>query len=284
MSMSEPAPEQMSREELEDEVGDLRDSVEFLKRELQSYEDAIFGDVSPGLVRANLDGQSLVEAVMEIQEQGVEKQQSGVSEVARSEMVEAHRKLVDWREGADSSLTQSEIRGVALFRQFIRNLDDDDSMTGVSSEYGKFKIKSDRAEWILDDAGLLPESGKSMAKKRAMKKLVQMSTVEDCDCSGNCDHALCHFHNDEQYILSVDREEWMDYVASVQSAIEGVEIDASQHGSATADDAGDQPDDAVADEFDRLAEATREDEVANTVVSGSEESVLAGGETPDQDT
>lgn len=288
--MSTPTGE-MSRAALEDEVDDLRERVSELESliEIRGADSIDEADVDDIWMCGLPVGQILLDTktrsykntsrIDDLEESGVSQASGQIDTEARSRMIEVHRELVDWQDGAASDLDGSKLRAVVFFRQFVRNLDDDYSLTGISADHGKFKLKSERARDILDQEGLLPNTGTSMVKKRAMQKLVELSRQQDCDCSDlNCQHALFHWQNDNGYVVSVDQDAFLDYVATVQSAIEGVEVEPRQ--SSTADDGADAPED-VDEEFDRLlsAQTEEEQEFANSDVSGSNESALVGGDS-----
>jgi len=282
--MSKPQePGQMSRDDLESEVSELRGRVERLESmfEIRGAENVEAADIEHIWLCGVPVGKMIQGAKTRSHknkkrlEQDTGGANTGVSNAARSEMIEVHRQLVDWHEGAASDLDGSKLRAVVYFRQFVRNLDDNRTMTGIESDYGKFKLKSDCARHILEDEDLLPDTNASMAKKRAMKKLVRMSTVEDCNCSAlNCEHALFHFKNEQQYVLSVDQDDWLEYVTTVQRAIGGVDVDPN------ADDGGNSSEATVEDEWDEIqSDSHEESDFTKNGGSGSEEAVLVGGET-----
>lgn len=235
MSQSTVPPTEMDRDELEAEVENLRERVATIEQifdiRAESPEDASIEDIwiagHPLGMIAEKAKQRSKDAL------NSENNSAAVSEATRSEAIEIHRRLFDWKHGAASDLEgqqgASTRRAVRIFRQFIQFLrDDHDGLTLVEASNGRFKMGSKDARRVLEHNDDLNTSNPSTTIKRALWTLVDMSQHEECDCSLShqathytCPHRLFRFSNEDEYILSADQEAFVEYIRSVQETVTG---------------------------------------------------------------
>lgn len=192
----------------------------------------------------------------------IENSQGGgvnVDTASREAMVDIHVTLQDRKAGRDVDGNTKE-RAAVLFRQFIRDMDPDHSMTGVEYSNGRYKMMTKRAEEVLASENLLI-SNPSVAIGRAMD-----AVEENSEWQGE---TMFRHESKNGHSLSVHGETWESYLTEISSAA-GHEVDVAH-----TDDPGNSGEGAVEieeveSELDRLASHS-----ANTVVSGSDDSVLA---------
>ncbi len=202
--------------------------------------------------------------------EAIEAEQGGgvaVDTASREAMVDIHVTLQDRKHDRDIDTKRRE-RGAVLFRQFIRKLDPDHDLTGVEYSNGRYKMFSKRAEEILAGENLMI-SNASVAIGRAMD-----AVAEHSDWKGE---PMFRHETSNGHSLSVHGDTWEQYLTDISTAAgQGVAGMATDDPGNSGEDAVDT--DAIDEEMDRLTSHS-----ANTVVSGSEGSVLVADGQGDSD-
>lgn len=243
---TEPAPGQMSRDELEEEVADLRSRVADLSRDM-----ALVRQCFDALVdEENLPLDELPEALRAEFDESV----TGVN---REHLLPAHRMWLDIEAGDGDTLADTQRRAALLFAQFLNRVVEDES-TKADASGQKFTLTSGKAQEVLVEAGEfegVAEQSRSTITARVMREVQRLTKVEDCDCEDidACDHGLVRFRPGRPHSLGGDKER---FTAAMHNAYQRL---------GDADDADETPDSSVEDstredaeqELDALSNATR---------------------------
>lgn len=257
MSTDRPAVADMSRDELEDEVGQLRDDVDWLQERLFRIEDVITGERDLGAVEDDYDTSGgLVDAVESGANSGVSS--AKISDDVRDRMLPIHEMWVDVRQDRMERLPSDNARRAArIFGRFIQKASGEHSV-GVDATYGTYSMTSSEAREQLEDSEDITKSGKSMTVKRAFRKVQRLSKTDDCDCNTieDCDHGLIQFNPGTPNTLVTKKDEFNLAMNNVEAAIEGnitAEEKASSDGNAMEQQEEASENEDVMAEFDRLS-------------------------------
>lgn len=233
MSTGPSTVAEMSRDELEDEVDDLRERVDTLESVIQIPDDKDPEEV--GLEELTIAGHPIGRIISNV-ERSAKRANNRIDEVVegdatsaqlsedvRDQMLPIHEMWTDVRNGNLERLPNASARrGARLFGAIIQKASGQSSV-GVDATYGVYKITSSPARDILEDADDMTDTGKSMTVKRAMKAVQKFSKTDDCDCSSmeTCDHGLVEWHSGSPNTLVSQKEQFNTAMENVQTAIEG---------------------------------------------------------------
>lgn len=231
MGTSSRAPEELSREELEGEVTQLRE----LEGRVDALESLIgtLGEVSleeAGMVDVEIGGSPLGKLVDQNTRQLRDLDSStGVEEVQlggrRAEMLPAHRMYGDLITDADESLNDTQRRAARLFGEFVERVVSDE-FNKVDAAGQRYSLTSGAAEDILlgkhseDSTNYLEKvkkASRSQLIARAMRDVARLSKFDDCYCKSidECGHATIEFDSGRPNILSASKQEFNQSMAAV---------------------------------------------------------------------
>ncbi len=262
-------------------IGKLFESQKEERNALVSY---VLGEDAPNTregINDHIDSHGTLPEQLEQGEMKVTH--GGLTESVRQRLLPIHEMWIDVREGREAKVpSANERRAARLFGRFIRKASGEHSV-GVNADYNTYSMGSKQAREVLESAGDMTQSGKSMTVKRAMKGVQRLTKRTDCDCETleGCSHGVVVWEKDGGHSLSANKDVFNSLMGDVEAAING-EIGGSPDDT---DDEGNSSEDAVEDEsaFDELdgAEAVTDDEadsvegeVANSVVSHREGTAL----------
>lgn len=255
-----PAPvSEMSRDELEDEVEELREDVDWLQNRLFRLEDMITGERDLGAVEDQYDSPGgLIDAVESEANGSVSS--AGISDDVRDRMLPIHEMWIDVRQDRLERLPGDNARRAArIFGRFIQKASGEHSV-GIDATYGTYSVTSSDAREQLEEADDMTNTGKSMTVKRVFRMVQRLSKVKDCDCNSidECDHGLIQFNPGTPNTLVSQKDRFNQAMDNVESAIE-VDITEEEKASSAGEDdeqrETEEDDDDVMAEFDRLSAA-----------------------------
>lgn len=197
MSLDQPTVEDMSRDELEDEVQSLRRDVDNLQEWFFQLEDAVTGEYDVATLETQADdGESLVSRI-----EALENGEGGGGKVAgqREQMLPAHKMYADLLSGDDTALGTDQRRAARIFGLFVeRAVTDDANKVDASGQL--YSITSGQVEEVLLDADEfeeVKESSYPQLVSRVMRQVASLSKRGSCDCDeiDGCTHANVRFRS-----------------------------------------------------------------------------------------
>lgn len=221
-----PDVSEMSREGLEDEVSNLRETAQDLECRLErleglidtlgatSVEEAGLGDImlagvpAGQIIKKNRERNS--EFVRHLfnddntdpkhlradREQngplrerlGSADQDGGVDEAVRDRMLPVHRMAVDIRRANEDVISAASKRRAALLFSALLKVKTDGSHEIVDKNPDRYVIRSASAvPWLQKQDSSMPETGGSTVFTRAGRELQSLTKTEDCDCEDPID-------------------------------------------------------------------------------------------------
>lgn len=234
MGTSSRAPEELSREELENEVTQLRE----LEGRVDALESLIgtLGGVPPeeaGMVDVKIGGNPLGKLVdqntrrlkdLDSQAETEEVQLGG----KRAEMLPVHRMYGDLITDVDESLNDTQRRAARLFGEFAERVVSDEFNKVDASGQG-YSLKSGAAEDILlgkhseDSTNYLKgvkKASRSQLIARAMRDVARLSKFDDCPCESidDCTHSTIKFDSGRPNRLTAPKKEFNQAMAAVYNS------------------------------------------------------------------
>lgn len=284
--------QQLTRDELEERVGELEERQEMLVETIFELEDALTGERGSWVATqiAEEDG-SVLDRLDDLEAEAPQ----GPNPEVRKRVLPLHRKLMDVRTEAADAPEGNKRRAVELFRMMMRVAANDNDAFGVTQSSGKWEISRERAEDIISFGYTLPQSGVSKTIRRTMVQAQKLSQREPCDCDDpeKCSHGLLQFRKTDSYQLTADVDAFHRYFESVEQLVEEVDADeieaaddGEEHSSEALSTQTDEHMDSPEETFQMLEEATTERNAtsgettpADTVVRQTEQSVSDGGDS-----
>lgn len=257
MSTGTAQVSEMDRDELEDEVEQLREDVDWLQNHMFRLEDMIIGEKDLGAVEDQYDSPGGLLDAIESEANG-SVSSAEISDGVRDRMRPIHEMWVDVRQGRTERLPSDNARRAArIFGRFIKKASGEHSV-GVDATYGTYSMTSSEAREQLEDSEDITKSGKSMTVKRAFRKVQRLSKIDECDCNTieDCDHGLVQFNPGTPNTLVTKKDEFNLAMNNVEEAIEGnitPEETVSSDGDAVEQQEEASEDEDVMAEFDRLS-------------------------------
>ncbi|MGB9985771.1 hypothetical protein [Salarchaeum japonicum] len=237
MGASSRAPEELSREELEQEVSRLRklesrvDRLESLIGTLGDTpaDDAALTDVTLAGSAAGVlidRNRQRTEELQTVAHDDDDRAQLGG---ARDEMLPIHRMYGDLRTGADRSLSATQKRAARLYGEFVDRVVSNEA-TRVDASGQMYSLSSGAAKEILlgkfdaEDENLLSgvkEASRSQVVSRAMRDAARLSKFENCECEDidGCSHATVRFRSGRPNALAAPKETFRDAMEEVYNDV-----------------------------------------------------------------
>jgi FtsZ-binding cell division protein ZapB len=250
-----------SKAELVSLVRDLQSDLEEVKRENQYLRQEV-QDLTGWRQGVSNWKESVNQRLDDIESGEIDASQ--LSESVRHELLPIHRIYIDAKNGEDNAGASSR-RGARLFGRLIAKMTSGEPVYDVDKTNGSLKLTASKARHVLEDEGDIPESGKSVVVKRAMKHVQSLTKTEDCDCGGlaSCTHGLVRWEKRKsENVLLATEEDFTAYLESIEAAVEGTvdTTDDAERGNSVEDShtSDSQPNTAVSqdDPFDQLAGAS----------------------------
>jgi|AntDeeMinimDraft_4_1070355.scaffolds.fasta_scaffold00403_17 hypothetical protein len=270
-------------------IGRLIQSQKEARNTLVSYLFGADGPTTKEAISEHIESHGTLPEQLESGEMTVTH--GGLPDAVRRRLLPMHEMWIDVREGLEEKIPSVNVRrGARLFGRMIKKASGEASV-GVNADYSTYSLDSKNAREILESAGDMTNSGKTMTVKRAMKAVQSMTKREDCDCktAEACEHAAVVWDNDGGHTLSANKEAFNALMSDVEAAINGdVDNDDADDVREKESEATDGEDDALAfRQLDDAAVVTDDDsiqaEVANTVVSHHDGAVLEARDTATHD-
>lgn len=207
------SPQEMDRDELEEEVTCLREDVDFLESRLWDLEEAVLGDAHLGRLSTQInhgEEESILTRVENVESGGG----AGVKLAGdREQMLPGHRMYGDMRTGADASLNDTQKRAARIWGLFIeRAVEDEPNKVDPTGQ--QYTIKSGEVQEALlggeDEENLLEgvkEKSWSQTSARVMRDVARLSKFDECDCEtvDDCTHAAIRFHRGRPHKLAAPK-------------------------------------------------------------------------------
>lgn len=205
------SPQEMDRDELEEEVTCLREDVDFLESRLWDLEEAILGEfgITGGTREANEHG-CILDRI-----ERVENGDTGGSKLAgnRDEMLPGHRMYGDMRTGVESSLNDTQKRAARIWGLFIERAVEDEpnkvdptgqQYTIASGEVQEALLGGEDEENLLDG---VKEKSWSQTSARVMRDVARLAKFDECVCEtiDDCSHAIIRFQRGRPHKLATPK-------------------------------------------------------------------------------
>lgn len=225
MATSAVPVEELTREELEQEVRELRELAERVEKLEQLV--GTLGNTEPeeaGMADVTLAGQPIgrmfdqrSDRLEEIEErlESVENGEAAGARVAgeRDNMVPAHKMFADTISEGGHSLGDLESRAARIFGEFVKRVVSDEpthvdpsgqQYTASTAEVTEMLVApgDDEKENLLSD---VKEASQSQVVARAMREVARLSRPGGtCDCNeiDGCSHAILRFHAGRPHVLA----------------------------------------------------------------------------------
>lgn len=206
MSTDVPAVEDMSREDLEEEVEQLRNDFDWLQDQFFQLEELVTGEYGDTHPQQDTDENGgILERVVALENGetgGGEQQIAG----HRENMLPGHQMYTDLISGEDHALGETQRRAATIFGQFVERVVDGES-TAVDASGQMYTITSKKAQELLADEDVLDgvkESSRPQVVARVMREVARLSKQVECDCDeiDDCHHADIRFKSGRPNILA----------------------------------------------------------------------------------
>lgn len=238
MGTSSRAPEDFSREELEEEVAHLRKLEERVER-LEALVGTLDGTPpeEAGLKDVALLGNPVGILITENRNrlEDVESAVQGDSDVTlgghRDQMLPIHRMYGDLITGAEYSLNDTQKRAARLFGEFVQRVVEGEA-NKVDASGQMYTLTSGVAEEILlgkHDADArnrldgVKKASRSQVIARAMRDVARLAKFDDCECAENdgCTHSVVRFRSGRPNVLAAPKQSFREAMEDVYSNSSG---------------------------------------------------------------
>ena len=143
----------------------------------------------------------------------------------RGQMLPIHRMYADLRTGAGKLLSSTEKRSARLFGLFVERVVEAEA-NKLDASGQTYSLTSAGAEEVLlgkhdpDASNLLQgvkEESRSQIVARAMRNVVQLSKIDDCECEeiDGCEHSIIQFRSGRPNALAAPKQSFREIMQSV---------------------------------------------------------------------
>lgn len=198
MSTDVPAVEDMSREDLEEEVEQLRNDFDWLQDQFFQLEELVTGEYGDSHPQQDTDENGgILERIVALENGETGGGDDPKIAGQREEMLPGHQMYADLVAGEDHALGETQRRAATIFGQFVERVVAGES-NHVDASGQTFSITSSKAQELLVDEGVLDgvkESSRPQVVARVMREVARISKKVECDCEeiGDCLHANIRF-------------------------------------------------------------------------------------------
>jgi len=251
MSTDKPSVSEMSREDLKNEVEQLRRDIDNLQEWFFQLEDAVTGEYDVATLEAQADdGGSIVGRIEALENGGTD---GGRVAGQRDEMLPAHRMYADLLAENDTGLGKDQRRAALVFGMFVeRAVRDEPNAVDASGQL--YSITSAKVEEALTERGEfggVKKTSRPQVVSRVMREVARLSRPFSCDCDGveNCTHANVRFRSSRPNKLASPKK-------TFHAIMRDVYDDVDQDRDGEADDASEKDaEDSASDTIDQLDNA-----------------------------
>lgn len=257
--------EEMTREELEVEVEELRakvddltNTMEFCLSRIDDFEKILFGeeyDMIGAEIATEKEG-AILPRVEKFEDRGANKHNKDV--IDRSKLYPAHKMWLDIEAEDGHTLSDNQRRAAHLFGQFLQRAKGESTAVDASGQ--TYTLSSTDARAYLRDVGELngvKKSSEPVIVGRVMRETQSLMKFDKCDCEEieECDHGLITFSNAGTNVLHVPKKR---FNAAMEFALETIQSNTGDNTdvrtSSTSTGASEDPDNDERDELLREAE------------------------------